>query len=305
LSAENRIASGVTQADADRALGPDDLRHLATLGRDLDVGGDRLGVELEPRELEGLDLRAQDRDVTLESIEDVDELGTLHQRFARGGRPLLECARIVSEYAHLDRLGVAGEIREDILQHLDVFEPCLGNARRELIAYLTDHRGDRVAVAARHELDHDVAAVLNGGGRRSELGAGAARERDDLGGVMQYRVERFADAIGLLERRARRKEKVDDERALVDRRQKAGRELAVRRDAEPEHDGDREWRGDPEVEQARDRAGDPVARRCRAMLGDQEPRERGDERERHHHRQHDGDRERQRERAEEPPGDTR
>jgi hypothetical protein len=69
-------------------------------------------------------------------------------------------------------------------------------------------------------------------GRRTHLGAGGPREVGDERQGREHAVDAARDAVRLLERRARRQEDVDDDRALVHRRQEAGRGRARREHAE-------------------------------------------------------------------------
>src|SRR5258708_18348718 len=110
------------EADSEQGVGTKDVAGVTSLGGDAEIAADRRRVELEPRELLRIDRRAQDRDVALAAIEHVDELGTLRELLSRGLGPGLERDRIIADDAQLDRLPVARELGEHVLQHPPALE---------------------------------------------------------------------------------------------------------------------------------------------------------------------------------------
>jgi hypothetical protein len=156
-------------------LGDDAAAH-----RDLEIVGELASVRAERSGKRAIDLGAQDGDITLDAVEEIFELRDRSHLLADdlGGR--FERARVAAEEVHLDRARVPGQIAEHVLKDLDELDLDLGRLDRDALAHLVDDVVDRAAVIAIDEAHHDVAGVLEGRGRRSHLGAGAAREGADL-----------------------------------------------------------------------------------------------------------------------------
>ena len=93
---------------------------------------------------------------------------------------------------------------------------------RDAAPHLVHHFEDVPrAPTARRQPGDDVAAVLRRG-EQPQLGAGAPRRALDLGGPGQHVLGDADLAVRLDERGAPRREVIEDERALVHLRQKAG-----------------------------------------------------------------------------------
>ena len=144
-------------------------------------------------------------------------------------RPAPPAGSIVAEDLDLDRLRVALEIAEHVLQQLDELDLRVRHRRRQRVAQVgDDFFGGPAALAARLQPHQDVAAVLL---RRehAELRSGAARVAGDLGRLREDRFDLLEARVGVFERAAGRRQVVDDEAAFVGGGQEAGADRHVGR----------------------------------------------------------------------------
>ena len=157
-------------------------------------------------------------------VDDARDLLQLRLNLIRdGGEPV----GIIAKDLDLDGIGTAFEVAQHVLQQLDEFNLSVGRRLSELAAKrLDDLIGGMFARAARLEPHDDVARVLLRG-EQSQFRSGPSRERRNLVVVGEDGFDRAEALVGSRQRRAGRRQIVDDKAALIRRRQKAGAHLSV------------------------------------------------------------------------------
>ncbi len=208
-----------------------ELRPLAHLRRDVAVENVREPVrDVLGRQALEASARAVHDDVERvagrhDAVGDVDDARDAAEAVRDGRREARQDGRVVGEELDLDGLRDRREVADEVLHQEDELDLEARHARLDLAADIVH---DGLDVAARERLQaHEEVALVGLGEAAAELEAGPPAVRVDLGRRLQDGLDLPDHRVRRVERRARRREVVEDEAALVGRREEAAADLRV------------------------------------------------------------------------------
>ena len=140
--------------------------------------------------------------------------------------------------ADLDRRRRAGQVADQIAENSEKLDAKSGLAGLDLLAQLAHHFFALAVLAA--ELHREVAGVRLRDAGQSELQAGAPRKALYIGRLLQQTLHVAQQAIGFQKRRPRRRDVIEDERALIERWEKLAAQKFVDQISDKEQPADEE-----------------------------------------------------------------